>query len=112
MVGRRRVRTKSLKPHPNCKTQPMENRYQVDPDVLFSNIDGEVIILSQQEESYLSLDPTGSRIWHLLADTLTLDQLVDLLTEEYEVSAEECRADVQDFLEDMVARGLIRHIPA
>lgn len=88
----------------------MSPQYQVDPNVLFSDIDGEVIILSAGDDAYLSLDPVGSSIWRLLQDAQTLDELVMTLTEEYDVTAETCRADVGDFLEDMVDRGLIRYL--
>lgn len=86
----------------------MSDQYQVVSDVLFSDIDGEVIILSPEEDAYLSLDATGSRIWLLLQNAMSLDDLVNLLTEEYEVSAEDCLHDVQSFLEDMIQRQLIK----
>lgn len=91
----------------NQQDNAMKMSYQVAPEVLFSQIDGDVIILSAGDDAYLSLDPTGSRIWLLLQEPLSLDELVHILTDEYEVTDEDCRADVRDFLDDMVGRQLI-----
>lgn len=82
-------------------------KYQISPEVLFSKIDDEVIIMSIEADSYFGLDPVGSRIWELLEQPATMDELVSQLVQEYDVSEAECRQDAQDFVTEMVARGLI-----
>lgn len=87
-------------------------RYQISQDVLFSKVDDEVILMSIEADSYFGLDPVASRIWELLEQPATLDELVGQLTAEYEVAEAECREDAAIFIEDMVARGLIRALDA
>lgn len=82
-------------------------KYQISPEVLFSKIDDEVIIMSIEADSYFGLDPVGSRIWELLEQPATMDELVSQLVQEYDVGEAECRQDAQDFVTEMVARGLI-----
>jgi hypothetical protein len=87
-------------------------RYQISQDVLFSKVDDEVILMSIEADSYFGLDPVGSRIWELLEEPATMDELVSQLTSEYEVEEAECREDAAIFIDDMVARGLIRALDA
>lgn len=85
--------------------------WQVAPEVLFSRIDDEMILMSISEGYYFTLDPVGTRIWELLSrESSTLINLTDQLMEEYEVDKETCMKDLQEFIEDMASKKLI--IPA
>ena len=55
-------------------------KWQLAKEVLSSKIDEEIVLLAVDAESYLSLDPVGSRIWELLSEKpSTVDELADLL---------------------------------
>jgi hypothetical protein len=82
-------------------------KWQISPSILHSKIDDEVILMSIEADSYFGLDPIASRIWELLEEPKDMDELVALLTEEYEVDDATCRADVQVLLDDLVGRGLV-----
>ena len=83
-------------------------KWQLAKEVLSSKIDEEIVLLAVDAESYLSLDPVGSRIWELLSEKpSTVDELAALLMEEYEVDRGTCLNDVQAFIDDMAARKLI-----
>ena len=89
----------------------MSLKWQINPEVLSSKIDEEAILMSFEAESYFGLDPVGSRIWELLSKkSLTTDELVVLLMEEYEINETTCREDVQRFIDDMSAKKLIRQV--
>ena len=82
-------------------------KWQISPEILHSKIDEEVILMSIEADSYFGLDPIASRIWELLEQPLSVEELVEKLMEEYEVDADTCQQDVQALLEDMQGRGLI-----
>jgi hypothetical protein len=82
-------------------------KWQISPSILHSKIDDEVILMSIEADSYFGLDPVASRIWELLEEPKDMDELVALLTEEYEVDDATCRVDVQTLLDDLVGRGLV-----
>ena len=85
--------------------------WQINNEVLSSKIDEEAILMSLEAESYFGLDPVGSRIWELLAEQpVTTDELIGLLMQEYEVNESTCREQVEHFLIDMQANGLIKQI--
>ena len=48
---------------------------------------------------YITLNPTASFLWDALKEKRTAGTLIDLLTEEFDVSGETARKDVDLFLE-------------
>ena len=67
----------------------------------------EVRVLLNAELEYLGLDEVGQRVWDLLAEPSDLDELVAMLTAEYDVSDAQCRADVARFLDALEKHGLV-----
>ena len=81
---------------------------KVNSNVLFSKIGEEIILMSMEAESYFSLNSVGSRIWELLSiKSLTLDEIIHQLSNEYNISIEDCRKDVMEFLDEMSGKKLI-----
>lgn len=56
---------------------------------------------------YFNLNEIGARIWALLAQPATIDQLVELLAAEYDLDNGVARQDTADFITAMCERGLI-----
>lgn len=67
------------------------------PGVVEAQFD-QVRVLLNDDLEYLGLDEVGQRVWELLDRPATLDELVGTLTEEYDVSAEDCARDVEAFV--------------
>ena len=76
-------------------------------DMLFNEIDGEVVMLSIENSEYYGMDKVGSRIWELLEQPVPFRELVAKLLEEFEVSAEQCSADTLVFLKKLENKKLI-----
>jgi hypothetical protein len=86
----------------------MNKKWKVSEEVLYSKIDEEVILMSIEADSYFGLDPVGSYIWELLSkQPASINELVAIMMEEYEVDEDTCRKDVQAFINDMSGRKLI-----
>jgi hypothetical protein len=54
-----------------------------------------------------TLNRVGSRIWELLDEHKTVDELVGIITREYEVETDQARADVIEFLEQLTEIGAV-----
>jgi hypothetical protein len=52
------------------------------------------------------LNAIGTRIWALIAEPRSIDDLCAQLRQEFDVEEEECRRDVTDLLEGLRAEGL------
>ena len=59
-------------------------------------------------DSVFTLNAVGTSIWEAIAQPVTLDRLADLIAAEYDVDAEEARRDVDTFLAELTALGLVR----
>jgi hypothetical protein len=76
-------------------------------DLLFNQIDGEVVMLSLENSEYYGMDKVGSRIWELLEHPLTLKDLVGKLMDEYTVSEEQCTRETLAFINKLKDKALI-----
>ena len=86
----------------------MNTIWEVSQKVLSSKIDEEVILMSFEADSYFGIDPVGSRIWELLSEKpASINELVVILVDEYEVDEETCRKQVQIFIYEMYTKKLI-----
>jgi hypothetical protein len=76
-------------------------------DLLFNEIDGEVVMLSIENGEYYGMDKVGSRIWELLDQPYSFKDLVGKLMDEYEVSEQQCSGDTLAFLKKLTDKKLI-----
>ena len=81
--------------------------FQPHPDVLFREIDNECVLLDLGSGTYFGLNEVGTRIWNLLRDGLSEDDIVRTIGEEYESDTETIRADVRRILAELESRKLI-----
>jgi hypothetical protein len=70
-------------------------------------VSGEVVILHLDDGVYYSLNPVGARVWSLLQEPRTTDQLVSAVVKEFDVGADRCRADLVELLDALRARALV-----
>jgi hypothetical protein len=64
-------------------------------------------MLDPTTSSYHRLDPIGLRVWELLGQARSVDEICEALESEFEVSAARCRADVIAFLDRLKHAGLV-----
>jgi hypothetical protein len=70
-------------------------------------MDGELVMLSLDQGSYYGLDGIGPRIWELIGNPISLDDLTATLCLEYEIDPATCRMDVSALLDDMISAGIV-----
>lgn len=76
-----------------------------------SEIDGEVVLMNINQGTYYGMNPVLSRIWKLIGEEqIQVSELCRKLTEEYDVSAEECAHDVLESLEKLREEQLIETV--
>jgi hypothetical protein len=68
--------------------------------------DGEVVLLHLESKTYYSLNPTGERIWRGLKEGLTLNEISQLLQEEFDVNEEDADRSVQDLVKELCDQKL------
>ncbi len=66
-----------------------------------------IVILSLKDGMYYELKEVAARIWVLIQQPCSVQDVLDKLLEEYEVDVEQCEVDLIALAEDLFQRGLI-----
>lgn len=98
----------------------MENNLKVRPDsvvvssedLVATDLDGEIVMMSIENGQYYGLDDIGSRIWTLLEKPHRVSDLCDILMQEFEVELEQCQQDVLAFLNELAEDSLVKCVEA
>jgi hypothetical protein len=85
-----------------------EDRLSRHEDLLSTELDQEVALMSIDAGAYYGLKGPARSIWGILETPVSFSELVARLVEEYQVSPEECAADLQGFLREMEREHLLR----
>lgn len=81
---------------------------RIDKDVTETEFEGKIVLLHIENGEYYNFNETGSDLWNWLVEVKTLEQLLTLITEKYSVTVEECRQDIITWLNEGLARKLIK----
>ena len=68
---------------------------------------GEVVIINPDLNRVQLLNTVGSRIWELADGSRSVNEIITILTEEYDVEEEQARQSVTIFLQGLEEKGLI-----
>ena len=74
---------------------------------LYSDLNGEAVILSMKNGKYYGLNAVGACIWNALAAPVSLPELERAVMNEYDVDEAVCEREVDAFLKRMVDEGLV-----
>ena len=58
--------------------------------------------------SIYTLNEMGTRIWELMNDQADIDKIAETISNEYEVSLEEAKKDIAEFLGSLESVGLVQ----
>jgi hypothetical protein len=87
--------------------------YRQDPSIVSREIAGEVILVPIRNnvgdlESIYTLNETAATVWAHLDGQTTLAEILDLMVAEYEVEAQEAKADLLELIEQLTAIGAVQ----
>jgi Coenzyme PQQ synthesis protein D (PqqD) len=77
---------------------PFSMRVTSGPDVVFQTVGNEAVLLNMKTSLYLGLNAMGTRMWIVLTEAGSIQAAYESLLAEFDVSAEELRKDLEDFL--------------
>jgi hypothetical protein len=82
-------------------------RVKLDEDLQLTVVEGSTVVLDAKNGVYLGTNDVGTRIIELLRAHGDPERVIAILFEEYEVSEEAVRRDVQKLMDDLTSRGLL-----
>jgi hypothetical protein len=85
----------------------MKSKIVRSSDPIAEPVDDELVMADIDAGKYYGLNDIGTAIWQNLETQITVEDLCKRLCESYEVTTEQCAAEVMAFLEDLASRSLI-----
>ncbi len=84
-----------------------DHKVSVPSHVATRDLDGELVVLNFDSETYFGLDAIGARMWEVLSTSPTIEAGVQALLGEFDVDDARLRNDVATLLQRMVDGGLV-----
>lgn len=82
------------------------------PATAWRTIGGEGVVLSLDTRMLRGLNPVGAHVWELIDGRRTIADIAAAVADAFEVEVERARADVQRFVDELIAKGLAEMVPA
>jgi hypothetical protein len=77
-------------------------------EIIWRQLDNNAVIVSPQSGEVRVLNHLGTVIWQMLTEQYSVADIVDHLTDNYQVTPIQAQQDVILFLQELNERGLIR----
>ncbi|HLW83186.1 MAG TPA: PqqD family protein [Candidatus Acidoferrales bacterium] len=71
------------------------------------DLGGEAAILGMKNSVYYGLNPVGARVWQLLQEPRSVQEICGTIVSEYDVTAERAESDLLQLLQQMLSEGLV-----
>jgi len=75
---------------------------------MIRQVGDESVLLNLKTEKYLGLDNVSNRIWQVLTTGGTIQAAYEVLLAEFEVDPEKLRADLGEFVQQLIQYGLVQ----
>lgn len=85
----------------------LQARIKRSEHAISSPIADELVMFDTGAGKYYGLNEIAAEIWNRLEEPLSVEKLCDQLTDEFDVSTDQCRRDVLNFLPKLMEKGLI-----
>jgi hypothetical protein len=85
----------------------LRDKVSVSPDVVFRQMEGEMVLLDLATATYFGLDGVGARLWELLREDGSLERAFTVMRGEYDVAPPLLERDLLRLLEELRQRGLV-----
>ena len=83
------------------------HRVHVPEHVATRELDGELVLLNYDSETYFGLDEIGTRMLEVLRSSPSIDAAIEQLLGEFDVEPTRLREDVRELLRQLVDGGLV-----
>ena len=76
-------------------------------DWLSAKVGDELVMMSAEKGNYIGLSEVGARIWELIEAPREFDDLCEALLNEFDVTPQTCRTEVEAFVRELNSHGAI-----
>ena len=83
-------------------------RYLRNNSTISGRLHDELVMMDINKGKYFSLNPVATRIWDLLEKPMTEEEMCMILTDEYDVSPDQCKREVNELLSELADLSLVK----
>ena len=91
----------------NSNNLSLQSSVKICDDVVSRDLEGEAVILNLETGTYFGLNEVGTRIWSLIQENGSLQNVFEVIKREYEVSPEVLESDLLGIIDQLRSRGLV-----
>ena len=84
--------------------------YERATQLLEADLGNELMALDAEGGNCFGFNAVATDVWRQLASPKSFGEIHGTLLAEYEVDAEQCRAELRELLDDLVEKGLVREV--
>lgn len=84
-----------------------EKTYKRSDRVAWRIIEGAAVIVTPDDGMAHRLNETATWMWETLAEPSTIAKLAGRMTDEFDVASEAALADVREFIDKLLLRGIV-----
>ncbi len=86
-------------------------KLKIPEDIVFRIIGNEAIIQKVATRTCFNLDEVGTRMWQLIWDYRSTEDVIAALLNEYDVEERKLRGDVDTLVQQLIRNGLVETEP-
>jgi hypothetical protein len=83
------------------------SRLSVPEHVIARQLGDDCIVLDMVSGTYFGLDAVGARIWQLLTESGSIEQISERLVCEFDVTPQQAASDLARLVAELTANGLL-----
>jgi hypothetical protein len=70
-------------------------------------MDGEAVIIMPQDNEVKILNEVGSRIWDVLDGSQDIDQIISVISDEFDVTRDKALQDITEFIRELYQKNMV-----
>lgn len=86
---------------------PMERVPKKNPDIIWKNVKGEIVLLNPVSGKYYGLNKVGCAFWEKVDGKRSLSEIASLLLEDFNVEKERLVKDIEDLMKTLTGNNLV-----
>lgn len=84
--------------------------YERTTQLLEAELGDELVALDAQGGNCFGFNSVATNVWRQLASPKSFAEIEQALLADYDVDAEQCRAELRELLDDLVEQGLVAQV--
>jgi Coenzyme PQQ synthesis protein D (PqqD) len=85
----------------------MSERFQISPHAVAKQSGNSMVLVHLGTKKIFELNPTAARIWDLLAEGLTREDIHSRICEEFDVPREVAAQEMEELLSSLISENII-----